>query len=71
MIDERAVYFEGWHDAPVYDGRAIPIDEAIDGPAIVEGGQSTLVCPPAWTVSADRRGALHLDKRESTGGGDR
>ncbi|WP_254280003.1 hydantoinase/oxoprolinase family protein [Haloarcula marina] len=58
----REVTFESAvHETPVlsWDGLA-PGDRA-DGPAIVEGGESTVVVPPAWSLTVDDRGTLRLE----------
>ena len=38
--------------------RGVP--EAVEGPAIVELGESTLVVPPGWRGESDERGTLWM-----------
>jgi len=60
-VGERTVNFETPRSTPIYRRDGLPIDDAIDGPAIVEGGESTLVCPPDWTFHVDGEGTIHLE----------
>ncbi|MFB6307761.1 MAG: hydantoinase/oxoprolinase family protein [Haloarculaceae archaeon] len=60
----REAYFDAFHETPVYDRRRLPSGTAIDGPAIFEGGESTVVCPPDWRVAVDERGTLRLEVTE-------
>jgi N-methylhydantoinase A len=43
-------------EATVFDG----VPDAVQGPAIVELGESTLVVPPAWSGEADEGGTLWM-----------
>jgi len=52
---------EGSHEAAVYDGDRLPVGSAIEGPAVVEGTESTVVVPPGSTAERDERGTLHLE----------
>jgi N-methylhydantoinase A len=62
LIAERDLYFpDGSHRAPVYHRRRIPVDAGVDGPAVVAGGESTVVVPPGWTAHATDDGALLLE----------
>lgn len=45
-FDERSVYYggdDGWRPTPIYRRSALPIDTAVDGPAIIEEMSSTTV----------------------------
>ncbi|QIO22076.1 hydantoinase/oxoprolinase family protein [Haloarcula sp. JP-L23] len=55
---------ERWHETPVLDWGALGPGTTRDGPAIVEGGESTVVVPPNWTLRADDRGTLRLEGDE-------
>lgn len=52
---ERSVHFGGdTHDTRVYDRAGLPPDGEFDGPAIIEGAESTIVVPPDQHVRIDR-----------------
>jgi len=58
----RAACFDGsFRDTPVYERGAIPSGARIDGPAIFEGGESTVVLAPEWVAAVDDRGTLVLE----------
>jgi N-methylhydantoinase A len=48
-------------EAVVYDGDRLPVGATIEGPAVVEGSESTVVVPPGSTGERDDRGTLHLE----------
>ena len=61
MKTRRAVYFPetgGFTDCPVYDRYALRTDASIDGPAIVEERESTIVLIPNSRAVVDRHGNL-------------
>jgi N-methylhydantoinase A len=51
------------HETPVYEWSALPVGGELDGPAIVAGGESTVVLPPDWSLSVDERGTLEMEAR--------
>jgi N-methylhydantoinase A len=52
----RQAFFDGtFHETTVYDREGLPSGETVDGPAILEQQESTVVVPPAWT------GSVHPD----------
>jgi N-methylhydantoinase A len=55
---KRRVYL--WPDAavPVYSRDALKIGQVIQGPALVEERETTVVIPPAWQASVDRIGCI-------------
>jgi N-methylhydantoinase A len=58
----REVRFDGeWYETPVLDWAGLAPGTGRTGPAVVEGGESTVVVPPAWSLSVDDRGTLHLE----------
>ncbi len=58
----RPVVFEGrTHETPVYTRTALPVGTTVSGPAIAEGGQSTVVIPPTWSASVDDRGTIVME----------
>jgi N-methylhydantoinase A len=59
---EREAFFDGaFRETAVYDRERLAAGTTIDGPAICEGGESTVVVPPEWTASVDDRGTLRLE----------
>jgi len=58
---ERTVHFEQPRKAPIFRRDGLGVDDPVDGPAIVEDGESTLVCPPGWTFHVDDEGTIHLE----------
>ncbi len=60
--DTRRSYFdEAFVETPVYDRTKLPVGTSVEGPAIFEGGESTVVVPPDWHVSVDNKGTLELE----------
>ncbi|QGA83631.1 hydantoinase/oxoprolinase family protein [Halomicrobium sp. LC1Hm] len=57
----EAVFGDGRRETPIYDWPALVAERPIDGPAIVEGGESTVVCPPGWTLVVDDEGTISLE----------
>ena len=63
---ERPVVFDGERRATaVYDRASLPVGGEVTGPAVVEGGESTLVVHPGQTARVDDRANIVVD----TGGG--
>ncbi len=52
------VGFEQSFDIPVYDGEALVPGVVIDGPAIVNPGQTTYLVEPGWRFEAGNQGAV-------------
>jgi N-methylhydantoinase A len=50
-----------FHDTPVYVREQVPAGETYDGPAIFEGGETTVVLPPDWTTTVADDGALVME----------
>jgi len=50
-----------FHETPVYARERVPAGESYDGPAVFEGGESTVVLPPGWTARVADDGALVLE----------
>jgi len=48
------------HDTRVYDRARLPVDQAIEGPAVVEGAQSTALLHPDHHGRVDAAGNLHV-----------
>ena len=62
----RPVVYDGERrETRVYDREALPAEAGFDGPAVVEGAESTVVVHPGQTAEVDRDGNIVVD----TGGG--
>lgn len=61
--ETRQAYFDGeFRPTRVYEREGLPVGTELDGPAIFEGGESTVVVPPAWTARVDERGTLEVTR---------
>lgn len=59
LADRRAVWFDGtWHDTPVYLREKLPVDAAIEGPAILEQLDTTIVIEPGDRATSDDDGNI-------------
>jgi len=59
QTDTRPVYFDGgFHDTPVYQREALPVDAMFHGPAIVEQMDTTILVEPGDHVTSDDEGNL-------------
>ncbi|MEF8827872.1 MAG: hydantoinase/oxoprolinase family protein [Haloarcula sp.] len=54
----KAVFAGDIRETPVYERARLPPQDEINGPAIVEGDESTIVVPPAWNVQVRDDGTL-------------
>ncbi len=62
LRETRAVVFAGEsHETRIYDGSRLPVGATFDGPAVVEGTESTTVVPPEQRVSVDEYGTLLVE----------
>jgi len=62
VTETRAVTFDGDAvETRIYDREALPVEAALDGPAVVEGAESTVVVPPGATATVTRSGDLLLE----------
>ncbi|MXR22528.1 hydantoinase/oxoprolinase family protein, partial [Halobacterium sp. PCN9] len=62
----RTVTYDGDdHETTIYDRSSLPTDATFDGPAVVEGKESTVVVHPGQTTEVDAHGNLVVE----TGGG--
>ncbi|PSP45423.1 5-oxoprolinase, partial [Halobacteriales archaeon QH_6_66_25] len=70
-VEQRDASFGGtFRETPVYERASVPAGAAIDGPAIFEGGESTVVVPPSWRTTVDGWGTIELRRQEQTRGSD-
>jgi N-methylhydantoinase A len=53
---ERHVYFPpgGFRSTPVYDRYTLPVGATLEGPAIIEERECTVVVAPGWVAAVDR-----------------
>ena len=60
--ERRRVMFDGeFHEAAVYVRDALPTGSAFDGPAIVEGAESTVVVNPEQRARVDEYGSIVVE----------
>jgi N-methylhydantoinase A len=62
----RARFTGGWAEAAVLAGELAPGTE-VEGPAVCELPEATVVVPPGWGGSVDAHGTLVLDRRGERG----
>lgn len=60
----RRVWFAGWHDVPVYWRDHLPLALDLQGPAIIEQMDTTLVVEPGCRVTSDADGNLIVEVAE-------
>jgi N-methylhydantoinase A len=57
----RRVWFDGWHDTPVYWRDHLPLKIDLQGPAIIEQMDTTVVIDPGARVTSDVDGNLIVE----------
>ncbi|THE63242.1 hydantoinase/oxoprolinase family protein [Salinadaptatus halalkaliphilus] len=59
---QRDVVYDGTvYETNVYDRDRLPVDASFDGPAIVEGGESTVVIRPEQHATVDEYGSIIVE----------
>jgi N-methylhydantoinase A len=58
---QRRVWFNGWHDTPVYWRDHLPLKIELQGPAIIEQMDTTVVIDPGARVTQDADGNLIVE----------
>lgn len=58
----RRVYFGDWHEAAIWSRLDLPVDARIDGPAILEQPDATVVIEPGMTGRVDGLGNLIVER---------
>jgi N-methylhydantoinase A len=58
----RRIHVGAWCDAAVWDRLALPVGAAIEGPAILEQPDTTILVEPGLTATVDRFGNLILTR---------
>ena len=66
-IDQVETYMAGnsWPQTPVYRRSALPVDQAIEGPALITEANATTVLEPGWRGTLSTEGDLLLQRNES------
>ena len=59
----RACVDGGWRELDVYDRGALGVGSELQGPAVVEFAESTLLVRPGWRATVDEIGTLNLERR--------
>lgn len=57
----RRVWFDGWHEVPVYWRDSLPLRVNLQGPAIIEQMDTTIVIDPGTSVLSDADGNLIVE----------
>ena len=52
-----------WHDTPLYERLALPVDSAIEGPAILTQPDTTILVEPGFRATVDTLGNLILERQ--------
>lgn len=62
ITEERQVWFDGdTYGTRVFDRAALPAGATVEGPAVVEGGESTVVIRPEQSMEVDSYGNLRVE----------
>jgi N-methylhydantoinase A/oxoprolinase/acetone carboxylase beta subunit len=67
LTARRPVYFDEFRDyidTPVYRRERLPLDQLINGPAIIEQADTTTIVYPRWQARADAIGNVRLTRFE-------
>jgi N-methylhydantoinase A len=59
----RARLDDGWQEVDVHDRAALGVGSELQGPAVVEFAESTLLVRPGWRATVDQIGTLNLERR--------
>jgi N-methylhydantoinase A len=62
-VGQRQVFFSGLMTCPIYDRARLGTGSSLDGPAIVEQYDSTIVVPPELRLRVDGYGNAILERR--------
>ncbi|MGR3564153.1 MAG: hydantoinase/oxoprolinase family protein [Heliomarina sp.] len=57
----RPVYFDGWHDTPIYWRDHLPADFSLTGPAIVQQMDTTVLIEPGDRARGDAQGNIIIE----------
>jgi N-methylhydantoinase A len=65
-VADRRVWHKGaWLDAPVFNRGDIGEGAVINGPAVIDQPDTTVLLLPGWTATTDRLGTLRLTRTQS------
>jgi N-methylhydantoinase A len=59
----RASFDGGWQEIEVHDRADIGMGSELQGPAVVEFAESTLLIRPGWRATVDKVGTLNLERQ--------
>lgn len=62
--EERPVYFTEFIQTPVYERKTLRYGDCLQGPAIIEEMESTLLIPPGWSLRVDEFGNCMVEAVE-------
>ncbi|WP_118133024.1 hydantoinase/oxoprolinase family protein [Oceanicella sp. SM1341] len=65
LTSRRPVWFDGWHDTPVYWRDHLPAEATITGPAIIEQMDTTIIIEPGDTAAQDADGNIIITLGET------
>ena len=65
--DQRAVHLWDGQTVPVYDRHSLALDQIVNGPALIEERETTIVIPPGWQAVADNTGCVVATQGERNG----
>jgi N-methylhydantoinase A len=54
---------DGWRELDVHDRATLGVGSRLEGPAVVEFAESTLLVRPGWRATVDEVGTLDLERR--------
>ena len=57
----RPVFFGEWYETPVYQREMLPVDAVIEGPAVIEQMDTTILIEPGDRARSDVFGNLLVD----------
>ena len=64
--EHRRVRCDGaWHRAPVYERLELPVGATLDGPALLEQGDATILVDPGLVARVDRLGNLVVERADA------
>ncbi len=68
VTGHRKVWFDGWTDTPIYWRDFLPLDATVEGPAIVEQMDTTIVIEPGDVAAQDQDGNIIITLAPANGG---
>ncbi|MCE4629223.1 MAG: hydantoinase/oxoprolinase family protein, partial [Desulfurococcales archaeon] len=63
VIGERDVFYRnGWYKATVYSRERLGANAKVEGPAVIEARDTTVVLPPGYTGNVDEFGNIIIER---------